>query len=110
MPVLQVSFRAAPSGYTLLSTRRLLGKPTLAFDPTHDVRVTARDGEGHEVALMSVPNPRTAYACEEEDRGEFQLAEGLLILRFPYPDQIRQLDLLVLRGPNEALHQVFTVD
>jgi len=105
VPVLQVSLRATPAGYTLVQARRAIGTPTLAFDPDLPVVVTASGPGGARMFWISVPNPRTGHA----DR-ELVLQEGFLSLRLPDPDSIRSLDILVRSGPNAGLHQSFPIE
>lgn len=110
MSIVQVEFRATPSGYTLLGVRRSLGEPTLAFDPDGDVLITALSEDGTRLASISVPNPRSAYAADGTEPHEFVLEEGFLSVRLARPESIRQLELTVRKGPNEAFHQIYRID
>ena len=110
VPVLLVELRASESGYVLVSARRSLGTPSLAFDPDREVLVTALKSDGSRLASISVPNPRTAHSAGEKEARELVLESGSLSLRLPDPDSIRALELFVRRGPNEGFHQVFRID
>ena len=107
--IAQVEFRATPSGYTLVRVRRSLGEPTLAFDLDDDVLITALSEDGARLASIAVPNPRIAHVCGVEPH-EFVLEEGFLSVRLARPESIRQLELTVRSGPNEAFHHVYSLD
>jgi hypothetical protein len=105
--VLQVTFRATDSGYTLVHVRHTLGTPTLGFDPDREVLVTARDARGQPIVALAVPNPRTVTCLGPVATTR---AEAFLNLRFPEPVSIRSLEAVVRGGPNEGLRQVFAID
>ena len=109
IPVLQVTFRATESGYTLIHVGHTLGTPTLALDPDREVLVTARNARGEPIVALSVPNPRVATG-EPPDNCSFVLFEAVLNLRFPEPEPIHSLETFVSGGPNKGLRQVFTID
>jgi hypothetical protein len=110
IPVLQVQLRATESGYSLVSSRRATGIPTLSFDLEREVVLTARDENGAVVAALSVPNPRSAHTTGARRPRTVVLPEGFLFVRLANPDTIQRLEISVRRGPNQDLRQSFVID
>ncbi len=107
--VLQITFKASSSGYTVVDMRRTAGAPTLAIDQNRDVLITAVDSKGNSLGSVSVFNPRLVQTTGSRDPDSALLDEATFTINFADPDAINALDLRVVRGPDGEYHAQFLV-
>jgi hypothetical protein len=107
--VLQVTFRADDSGYTIINMRRTTGAPTLGINQDNDVLVVAFGDNGDAVSSISVPNPRVVRTAGSTKPASAILSQAVFTVNFASPASIEGLRVSVRNGPNGELEQEFSL-
>lgn len=109
VPVLLATFTATEGGYEVTMARGQ-GAPTPTIDTDRDVVVRALDTNGEEMAVVSVFNPRDIHTTGSTDPETAVREEGSFTVAFARPEEIRSLEVEVVRGANEGLERTISVD
>lgn len=109
VPVLLATFEASESGYEVRLAQGQ-GAPSPTIDTSRDVVVRALDAGGEPLAVVSVFNPRDVHTAGASDPDTAVRERGSFTVAFARPEQIRTLELKVVRGANSGLERRIPVD
>ena len=107
--VLQVTFLADESGYSIAGMQRAMGAPTLGINQDNDVLVVAVGSNGDTVSSISVPNPRVVRTAGSSRPDSAVLQQAALTVYLADPASIDLLRVTVREGPNSDLRQEFSM-
>jgi hypothetical protein len=109
VPVIAVKFEATDTGYTMRAFRAN-GTPTSKIDQNRDVVIKALDGQGTVLGSVSIFNPREVRTTGSKNPGTASRPNATFTVFFDQPDNIRNIEVNVVRGPNEGLRQTYPVN
>lgn len=110
IPVLVLTFSVTDEGYTLEKGTETLGVPTQTTDQTRDVMIIARSPSGETISTVSVFNPREIHTAGSDNPEKAVLEKGTVTVALPKPEEIKHIDIQVIRGPNADLKKSFDMD
>lgn len=108
-PLLAVKLEASDAGYTLKAFRTT-GTPTSRISLNRDVEIKALDKDGKPVMSVSIDNPRDVHTTGTERPATAVLSKAKVTVFLVSPDQIRSIEVNVLRGANAGLKKTFSID
>lgn len=109
VPVIAVRFEATDAGYTMRAFRAN-GTPTSKIDKSRDVVIKALDGQGTVLSTVSIFNPREVRTTGSKNPGAATRPTATFTVFFDQPDNIQNIEVNVVRGPNEGLRQSYPVN
>jgi hypothetical protein len=109
VPIIAVRFEATNAGYTMRAFRAN-GTPTSKIDQNRDVVIKALDGQGTVLGSVSIFNPREVRTTGSKNPGTATRSNATFTVFFDRPDDIRNIEVNVVRGPNEGLRQSYPVN
>mgnify|MGYP001101876716 FL=1 len=107
--VLAIHFIATESGYDL-SAYTTFGAPSLDVDQNRDVIVRVYDAEGEILGSVTVFNPREIHTAGSDKPDRDVIPEASFTLFFENPQEVRSVEVVVERGPNQGFKQTFDID
>lgn len=109
VPVVAIKFEATETGYTMRAFRAN-GTPTSKIDKGRDVVIKALDGQGTVLSTVSIFNPREVRTTGSKNPGTATRPTATFTVFFDQPDNIRRIEVDVVRGPNQGFKQNYSVN